>query len=257
MKRTSKHIEKKGDTFYVSASQLIAYHQCPARYAFTRRLASLRPPAHFIADGIAGHALMAREERLPVGINARVIRLVERTRNYMDKHYEIDVGNVELEQELGLRGDIQLLRKIDALAEDDLGRVVIDYKFVGSQWDVIPELGLAPKAAGFQSKCYLIPPPETDWPDRIHYVVVSDDALKVYKYSTRPDDLKEVVDASVNMKTAWDAQRLPRNEGYACHSYCPFRAPCFGEKDWESDFKSVENDPYSRDVRYRNEETQT
>ena len=207
----------KGDVFYVSASQLIAYHQCPARYAFTRRLAPLRPPAWYVSDGIVGHALMAEEEKPPQGITARAIRLVERVRAFMEQNYE--VLDRELEQELGIHGAIRLLRKIDALAEDDLGRVVIDYKFVGSQWDVIPELDTAPKAAGFQSKCYLAPS-EEGWPNRMHYVVVSDDTLKVYKYASRPDDLREVVDAATNMKEAWDAQRLPRNEGYQCHQYC-------------------------------------
>ena len=250
------HIKQKisdSNIFYVSVSQLIAFHQCPARYSFTRKMASLKPPSWFIQDGIIGHALMAGKEESLDKITPRAVRLSERVKEYIEKNYKIH--GVEIEQNIVLSRNINLLRTIDALGEDKDGGILLDYKFVGSQWDVIPELNLAPKAAGFQSKAYLISPESSDpydvWPSRMHYVVVSDNDLVVYKYETRSTDFKDVLDAAKNMKVAWDRQRLPRNESYACHSYCDFRAPCFDEKDWEVDYREVDNDPYRPDIRYR------
>ena len=236
--------------FYFSASQLLDFYSCPARYSFSRRLAYRGVLSKQIQDGLDAHALMAGTPKSG-SPSARAVRIVQRIRNFMEERYE--VSRTEDRQDFSISGGFHLLRTIDAIATDNKGGVLLDYKIVGSQWDIIPEFDLAPRAAGFQAQCYLIPPPGEEWPGRIHFIVADDQYVKSYEYVRRPDDLENVLSAARLMREAWRSKNLPKNRGYQCHSYCHFRQVCYEEKDWEDQYEPVENDPGRPDLRYREE----
>ena len=243
--------------FHVSASQLSQYYQCPARYAFSRQYRPVAPDPWWLQDGNDSHAIMAGEDVEEVQPSARALRLVEAAQQLVGARYSI-LGT-EVEQIFPITPVIKLQRKLDAIATDSTGPVIIDYKFVGRPWDVIPATGygrMAPKASGIQSKCYLYPPPPKlnqfgHWPSRIHYVVVDDDNINVHEYISRPGDRKQVQDAARALKKSWDNQWLPKMEGFLCHKYCDKRAVCFEEPEWEDEYEEIKNDPYRLDVRYR------
>lgn len=251
--RSTKSSKESSRDFYFTASQLIAFYQCPAKYAFSRAMASRLPPSPWLRDGNDAHRIMAGKGQEVQKASRRASKLAQRAWRFMQKNYG-PIRGTEISQSLRVSSGFVLLRTLDALAEDSKGSVIIDYKFTGQQWDIIQELDLAPRAAGFQAKCYLISPDDiTDWPTRIHFVVVDDDGIERYEYSTHDGDFDEVLNAAKLMKHAWDNKLMPKNRGYLCHTYCDFRQPCFDEKDWRDDFDERDNDPYSRDVRYRDE----
>ena len=250
--RSSKDLPaSSGRVFFVSASQLADFFQCNAKYDFSRKMAPKKPLSPQIRDGIAVHELMA-DQKLSVRASKRAIDVLENLTRFVDRRYEI--SGREIKQEIELSNEIHLLRTVDAVATDSLGPVVIDYKITNRQWDVIPELNLAPRAAGFQAQCYLIPSGD-NWPGRIHFVVADDEQIKVYEYERGRDDLANVLAAAENMKVAWDTGRLPKNRGYMCHSFCQWRRICYDEKDAIEDYELVENSPYHADLRYLEGET--
>jgi hypothetical protein len=248
---------KRKKWFYVSASQLSQYYQCPARYAFSRRYKPVAPDPWWLQDGNDAHAVMAGDDVEELQPSARALRLVESAQQLVSARY--DVLGTEVEQVFPITPVIKLQRKLDAIAKDNKGPVILDYKFVGRPWNVIPHTGygpMAPKASGIQSKCYLYPPPTklnhfNIWPSRIHYIVASDDDIKVHEYITRPGDQKTVQNASRALKAAWDKQWMPKMEGFLCHTYCDKRAVCFEEPAWQDEYEEIKNDPYRLDVRYR------
>lgn len=262
MAKKTKIVEKTKKWFYVSASQLAQYYQCPARYQFSRQYRSVVQESWWLRDGNDGHAIMAGEDVEDVQPSARALRLVEAVQQFVDARY--DISGTEVEQVFPITPVIKLQRKIDAVAKDKLGPVILDYKFVGKPWDVIPQTGwgkLAPKASGIQAKSYVYSPPgailrpRQVWPSRIHFIVSSDDGgVAVHEYIKRPGDQKCIQDAARSMKMAWDKQQMPKIEGFLCHSYCDKRAVCFEEPDWQDDYEEIRNSPYRLDIRYRGDE---
>ena len=252
--------DKRKRWFYVSASQLSQYYQCPARYSFSRQYRHLAREPYWLRDGKDAHAIMAGEDVEDLKPSARALRLVEATKRLVDSRY--DILATEVEQIFPITTVIKLQRKLDAIAEDSIGPVIIDYKFVGKPWDIIPQTGygaMAPKASGIQSKSYLYTPPKklvkplSTWPSRIHFIVSADDNIEVHEYIRRPGDQGQIQDAARSLKMAWDKQWLPKVEGFLCASYCDKREVCFEEPDWQSQYEEVKNDPYRTDIRYRGE----
>jgi len=241
--------------FYISASQLGTFFQCPARYAFTRQYVSLDEDPWWLRDGTIAHKIMAGQE---YENSARAVRMAGMAQEYLQrKKYEI-LGN-EIKQLIRLTSVIRLQRTIDVLAVDGDGPVLLDFKFTGKAWDQTPE-GIAPKATGFQSQCYLIEPddpaPFNKWPERIHFIVVDEDRVEMYPYTRRPDDLREIRQAAAMMKKSWDKQWLPKVRGHLCARYCEMRRVCFqeeGEFGWRYFYDPISNDPYKPDVRYEKE----
>ena len=234
--------------FYVSASQLMMFLGCPAKYAYTRSWKYEGAKSWWLQDGIDAHALLAGEN---VQCSARALRLVNAVKRHLKKQ-KYEIVDREVRQLIQLGEGIVLQRTIDAFAMQDGRPVLLDYKFVTKPWEVIDETNITPKAWSLQAAAYLIPPedpfPFDEWPMRMVFIVADNNKIHEHEAGGDPED---VIQAALLMRWAWENDSLPRNPGFLCARYCDMRQICFEEDGWEELYDYEPNFPDALDRRYR------
>jgi CRISPR/Cas system-associated exonuclease Cas4 (RecB family) len=225
-------------SFVVSASGLRKFFECPFKYALHMRMRPRQIP-QFYQDGLDVHALMAGEKCAP---NERSIRMAKMLTELVEgRGYEI--LDTEVKQYVHLTKGIKLVRVLDALAYDEDGKVIIDYKTSKKLWDKISATS-APAGMGFQAQTYVEPGTFVDWPDRIDFLIVASapagaDYRKytdVVSYEWNQPDHENLIRAAQMVKDATKSGNFPKNRGAHC-VYCDFMAACYEQPGWKDKFE--------------------
>ena len=227
--------------FTVSKSGLEQFMSgCMARYPLYRKYnLAMMPPA--LAFGIAVHRLV--EEGLPnppSNENLKVIEIASKLLRLTSK-----LGYKIIDREIyhiaPLTDDIQVVGRIDAVAELDGDTVLLDYKTSGYGWKKRKtEQGetVVPKALGFQGPIYLTPPygDKGSWPIEMHYLLAPKNGkTAVHKFYENDEARQNLIRAATLMKDAHDRGWFPMNRGWLCDD-CDFMHACWKTPGWEKHY---------------------
>ena len=236
------------DTVTISNSKLQQFLSgCPAKATFYERynMAKMPPVLDF---GIKVHAMV--EEGLPnphPGPDAvDVYETAERLLNLVEK-----VGYTILSQEVRhiaqLTDKIRVFGIIDALAELDDKRVLLDFKTGARAWKKTKLASgeiVVPKSQGFQGPIYLTTPlaesssnywgeEEDAWPSEIHYLLApKTGTTQIYKYYENEWDRKNLIRAAQLYADAKEHELFPKNKGWLCER-CDWFHVCWETPGWE------------------------
>ena len=224
--------------FTVSKSGLEQFMSgCMHRYPLYRKYnLALMPPA--LAFGIEVHRLV--EEGLPnppSSDNLQAIEIASKLLRLTSK-LGYKIIDREIQHLAPLTNDIQVVGRIDAVAELDGELVLIDFKTSGYGWKKRKtELGeiVYPKALGFQGPIYLTPPYGDDgsWPVELHYLLAPKQGkTAVHKFYENDEARQNLIRAATIMKDASDRGWFPQNRGWLCEG-CDWAPACWKWNNWQ------------------------
>lgn len=235
------------DKFRVSASALDKFFQCPAKYAFSRKLRPKDTKPWFVWGREAHQMMEGVELEDPEFISQRYYHKLKKLKE--DRGYEII--DHEIEQVVDLTDEIELVRKIDALAVRNGEYVLVDWKTASSEWLEIQMEGytIAPKGSGFQAAAYVWPAGDDalaeygldHWPEQIDFVAAFRDGNKVkdggvFPYFRNQADEDNLIQAAEDLHSRARDGIIVKNRGFNC-KYCDFLSVCYQAPGWEKEYE--------------------
>jgi hypothetical protein len=224
----------KENEFYVSPSGLNSFFTCQAQYVYGR-MWKAKVLSDTLKDGLDAHMMMCGWSHQDIGASAQAAVFAEGLKR-LEKENGYHIIDRERKQRFQLARGIDLVRIIDAIAVKDGVGVLIDYKTGNWPWTKVGDY--VPKAMGWQSKAYLVPPPPgiiqlTEWPKELHYLVVTKKGKPaIFTYSHVKEDKKELVAAARQLKNVEKSIYL-KHRSWICPKYCDFNLICFDVPGWE------------------------
>jgi CRISPR/Cas system-associated exonuclease Cas4 (RecB family) len=218
--------------FYISPSGLNSFFTCQAQHAYGR-VWKTKVMSQTLKDGNDAHMMMCGWSHQDIGASAQAAVFAEGLRRLESEH-QYTVLERERKQRFQIARGIDLVRIIDAIAVKNGELVLIDYKTGNWPWTKVGDY--VPKAMGWQSKAYLVPPPPglialEEWATELHYLVVTKKGKpSVFKYKYQKEDKKELVAAARQVKKMGTPLK---HRSWICPKYCDFNLMCFDVPGWE------------------------
>jgi len=239
------------ETLSLSQSAISSFDACPAKFILSRNwsIKEEHKPDYF-TFGSQVHALMESGETKPESslrqYDKEVWKAVDNLRD-LERTSGIEVIHREHFHSVFLQPhNIEFKRIIDAVGILNGKTVLIDYKTAGYKWTVKEQNGIAPKAHGWQSVSYLIPPSQEildelgldKWADSLVYLVAPKrGGVQMFQYTRNEEDEQEFYNRVEDIYQAWENRRFTKLKGYGCER-CSMYDVCWDVKGWEEKFDS-------------------